>query len=624
MRYKNGSSFCNKCGNNIENVKVSEKDTEKHKKKLGKKQLIYIIISVLVACIIGVSIVVFLKNKPLDEKNNINENSVEDKNSSMIIFDDTTKYGATFNLTREDIDNAIKSAYKGSDCEKLVGEFGSNNSEWTKVENAINDYEMYFYISAINQQWREMGLSAFKIGLSVDNNNYIQSINFTTMGGQSNDNIISEIIKYNNVYEEFYYFILHKLFNDNNIINNMNKVQNANKVNGTSTGGVAIKDNIMYGYIIQFSEGTQMYSKQFSVGTLGDEKAKELENEYKSYNTGIYVELDNDKTENTENNQTSNQETQIENNQQDDNKKIKAVIDSYAKITTNYDGYDLQYTGYTLYARSKDGENVYLITYLARKHGMSTGLEYCRLVSLNSTNTMIDKKSEFCKLASNAGSAMGSSLVRTRYTQIWGELNSSSSSDYNYDNSSTTNNNSSNNSSSSNNTNPQKEMIQVPWFSMGYELKQYTDDLDKLGIKYKVVKGQDLNYEDNTVIKVENNGEYVEKGTTITITVADNVYNVEVQMNTEFLLGKAGFYEDNLPNEVSISIKINGTTICNSKYPATRYFEKCGTYKGKVNNLKVEAVVEGKTITLKENKDYLFSHDEYRTEITINNFDNLG
>ena len=536
MRYKNGSSFCNKCGNNIENVKVSEKDTEKHKKKLGKKQLIYIIISVLVACIIGVSIVVFLKNKPLDEKNNINENSVEDKNSSMIIFDDTTKYGATFNLTREDIDNAIKSAYKGSDCEKLVGEFGSNNSEWTKVENAINDYEMYFYISAINQQWREMGLSAFKIGLSVDNNNYIQSINFTTMGGQSNDNIISEIIKYNNVYEEFYYFILHKLFNDNNIINNMNKVQNANKVNGTSTGGVAIKDNIMYGYIIQFSEGTQMYSKQFSVGTLGDEKAKELENEYKSYNTGIYVELDNDKTENTENNQTSNQETQIENNQQDDNKKIKAVIDSYAKITTNYDGYDLQYTGYTLYARSKDGENVYLITYLARKHGMSTGLEYCRLVSLNSTNTMIDKKSEFCKLASNAGSAMGSSLVRTRYTQIWGELNSSSSSDYNYDNSSTTNNNSSNNSSSSNNTNPQKEMIQVPWFSMGYELKQYTDDLDKLGIKYKVVKGQDLNYEDNTVIKVENNGEYVEKGTTITITVADNIYNAEVQMNTEFLL----------------------------------------------------------------------------------------
>lgn len=178
--------------------------------------------------------------------------------------------------------------------------------------------------------------------------------------------------------------------------------------------------------------------------------------------------------------------------------------------------------------------------------------------------------------------------------------------------------------SNSGNNKPQKEMVQVPWFSMGYELKQYTDDLDKLGIKYKVVKGQDLKYEDNTVIKVENNGEYVEKGTTITITVADNIYNAEVQMNTEFLLEKAGFYEDNFPNEVSISIKVNGTTICNGKYPATRYFEKCGTYKGKVNNLKVEAVVEGKSITLRENKDFHFVNDEYETTITINNFDNLG
>ena len=188
------------------------------------------------------------------------------------------------------------------------------------------------------------------------------------------------------------------------------------------------------------------------------------------------------------------------------------------------------------------------------------------------------------------------------------------------------NNSSTQTSTSSNSSNNQnkKEMVQVPWFSMGYELKQYTDDLDRIGIKYKIVKGQDLNYEDNTVIKVENNGEYVEKGSTITITVADNVYNVEVQMNTEFLLRKAGFYDDNFPNEVSISIKVNGTTICNGKYPATGYFDKCGTYKGKVNNLKVEAVVEGKSVTLRENKDFHFVNDEYETTITINNFDNLG
>lgn len=597
MRYKNGSSFCNKCGNRIENIEINNTN----KKKLGKKKLI--LVWVLLVCVIAVGIVILLKNKPLNEENNINENLVEDKKSSMIIFNNTTKYGATFNLTQEDIDNAIKSAYKGSECEKLVGEFGSNNSEWTKVENNINDYEMYFYTSAINQQWREMGLSAFKIGISIDTNNYIQSINFTTMGGQSNDNIISEIIKYNNVYEEFYYFILHKLFNDNSIINNMNKVQNANKVNGIGTGGVAIKDNIMYGYIIQFAEGTQMYSKQYSLGVVGNEKAKELEKEYKSYDTGIYVELDSDKTENNADNQTSNQETQAEDNQQDDSKKIKAIIDSYAKITTEYEGYDLQYTGYTLYARSKNSENVYLITYLAKKNGMSTGLEYCRLVSLNSTNTMIDKKSEFCKLASNAGSAMGSPLVETRYKQIWGELNSTSSSNYNSNTSlSTSNNNNSNanTSSSSSNNEPKKEMVQVPWFSMGYELKGYTDDLDRLGIKYKVVKGQDLEYENNTVIKVEHNGEYVEKGSTITITVADNTYNMQVYVHPAYLINLAGFGEEYYnKEEYSISLKINGTNVFNGKLPnlMVENAPEAGTYKGKPDNLKIEATIEGRKIT---------------------------
>lgn len=99
---------------------------------------------------------------------------------------------------------------------------------------------------------------------------------------------------------------------------------------------------------------------------------------------------------------------------------IANIIDAYAKITTQYDGYDLQYMGYTQYARSKNGINVYMIRYLARSSGMSTGLEYCRLVSLNSTNTMIDKKSEFCKWATNSGAAQSSPLLEIQYKQIWG------------------------------------------------------------------------------------------------------------------------------------------------------------------------------------------------------------
>ena len=166
--------------------------------------------------------------------------------------------------------------------------------------------------------------------------------------------------------------------------------------------------------------------------------------------------------------------------------------------------------------------------------------------------------------------------------------------------STTTNSNSSTQTSipsnSSNNQN-KKEMVNIPYFDMGYELKHYTNDLDKLGIKYKVIKGQNLDYEDNTVIKLEHNGDYVEKGSTIIITVADNIYNMDVKVSTAYLLGLANLGYDY--EEVDVSIKINGTTVCNKKLPKVNEIEavSCGTYKGKQDGLKIEATVNGKTIT---------------------------
>lgn len=155
-------------------------------------------------------------------------------------------------------------------------------------------------------------------------------------------------------------------------------------------------------------------------------------------------------------------------------------------------------------------------------------------------------------------------------------------------------------SSNSSNNKPQKEMVQVPWFSMGYELKGYTDDLDRLGIKYKVVKGQDLEYENNTVIKVEHNGEYVEKGSTITITVADNTYNMQVYVHPAYLINLAGFGEEYYnKEEYSISLKINGTNVFNGKLPnlMVENAPQAGTYKGKLEGLKIEATIEGRKIT---------------------------
>lgn len=178
------------------------------------------------------------------------------------------------------------------------------------------------------------------------------------------------------------------------------------------------------------------------------------------------------------------------------------------------------------------------------------------------------------------------------------------------------NNNNNNNNYTNNNTNskPVKETIEMPYFQMGYELKEYTDDLDKLGIKYKIAKKSNLDYEDNTVINVEHNGENIEKGTTITITVADNVYDLNVRFDTYYLLELADISATAYENKtINVKVDVKGKNVFNGNLPLTYvdWADTAFTIKGKpdIRN-DFEITVEGKKIT-KSIKTYYFHMYEH-------------
>lgn len=180
-------------------------------------------------------------------------------------------------------------------------------------------------------------------------------------------------------------------------------------------------------------------------------------------------------------------------------------------------------------------------------------------------------------------------------------------------------NNTTNNSDTHTNTNtninskPKKETIEMPYFQMGYELKEYTDDLDKLGIKYKIVKKSNLDYEDNTVINVEHNGENIEKGTTITITVADNVYDLGVRFDTYYLLELADISATDYENKtINVKVDVKGKNVFNGNLPLVKvtWAENAFTIKGKpdIRN-DFEITVEGKKITKKIKTYYFLTHE---------------
>ena len=191
---------------------------------------------------------------------------------------------------------------------------------------------------------------------------------------------------------------------------------------------------------------------------------------------------------------------------------------------------------------------------------------------------------------------------------------SDSSASNNSDNMISNNNNNNNNNSNTNtNSTQKKEMIEMPYFQMGYELKEYTDKLDNLGIKYKTIKKQNLNYEDNTVINVEHNGENIEKGTTITITVADNIYDLGVRFDTYYLLELAGISATDYKNKtINVKVDVKGKNVFNGNLPLAEvdWADTAFTIKGKpdIRN-DFEITVEGKKITKPIKTYYFLTHE---------------
>lgn len=193
------------------------------------------------------------------------------------------------------------------------------------------------------------------------------------------------------------------------------------------------------------------------------------------------------------------------------------------------------------------------------------------------------------------------------------ENESTSTNNITSSNNNNNNNNTHNNSNTNTNSKPKKEMIEMPYFQMGYELKEYTDKLDNLGIKYKIVKESNLNYENNTVTNVEHNGENIEKGTTITITVADNEYDLNVRFDTYYLLELADISATDYRNKtINVKVDVKGKNIFKGNLPLTEvdWADTAFTIKGKpdIRN-DFEITVEGKKIT-KPIKTYYFSPDQ--------------
>lgn len=171
-------------------------------------------------------------------------------------------------------------------------------------------------------------------------------------------------------------------------------------------------------------------------------------------------------------------------------------------------------------------------------------------------------------------------------------------------------NNTSNNQKNESELDP--ETTHYIHFNKGFELEGYTEDLDNWGIRYKVVKEENLDYDNNVVTNIEPNYCYVDKNTTVTLTVSDNTYNMDVIVDVNYLLQLAGLdrynygdiydYEtgEYVTNNVKLLLKINGKTIFDGQVEPVGivHAESLGKIKGKpTDTYKVEATVEDIKIT---------------------------
>ena len=550
---KDGAKFCTECGNNV-----------KYDNGIRNKKLLFITIAVIViiAVVVGIIFIAKSSNRNEAQIDNIEQNKIS-ANKELVRDDTTAPRDITYNFKLEDIKRAMDNTCKDLNINPYL------DFEYVRSQNGVDFYEAYKDESKNN---------GCLVSVMVYND-YVINIRFIYYQDMIEQltageyNVFFNILKEN--YSEDY---------SNNIKSILESLENEKYEYYENT--ICYKE-------IQDNFGTTEYS--ITASTF--ESYNELEGA--SSNDTTNNELEGASSNDTTNNGLNEQTTNTDNTS---NELIKRTIEAYANLTTQYDVYNLRYAYYEKYARSQNGEDVYKITYLTGY----TGFYYVRLVSLDSTNTMINKKTDLCK-----ETLIGPQLiVETAYKQIWGNLNYSSNTNVNV-----------------NTEQPKKEMVKVPYFSLGNGLEHYTKELDNLGIPYKVVKGQDFDYEDNTVIKVEHNGENIEKGTTITITVADNQYKMNIYVNTEYLVSKAGLNSDNELKEVSLLIKINGKVVFNDTTPVenSMYDKLFGTYTGKPDNLNIEVTIEGKTMTLVRNVDFSYSdYYDNTPQIVINYFGGLG
>lgn len=167
-------------------------------------------------------------------------------------------------------------------------------------------------------------------------------------------------------------------------------------------------------------------------------------------------------------------------------------------------------------------------------------------------------------------------------------------------------------------------------FIEGFELQEYTEKLDSWGIKYEVIKQENYNYNNNVVTNIEPNDCKIDKNTIVTFTVSDNTYDMDVLVDTQYLLKLAGLdiseynsgynYElgKDVRDNVKLTLKINGNIIFDGQTELLGIgsASPLGKVKGKpTDTYKIEVSIENVQVTKEINYNIRCNKDTQRFEI---------
>lgn len=599
---KEGALFCDKCGKKVK----SNNGTTKSNK------LPFIIISIIVVIAVIIGFIIINKDNTSKEMNT-NIPSGINASKELIREDSTAPRGVTYNFKLEDVKRAMDSACKENNTNNYLDfeysrsqnnvDFYTSYKDETKNYGCLmevmvyNDYVIGVSFSFYDDMIEELNQNGYNVFFNILRDNY--NADYSNKIKSILDNLGNE------KHEYFDNTICYKEIQDNfgtteysitaSTLDSYNELEGASS---SFTENEITKESQYYDFIDK-ENGTFYFDENEIVRRIMIVTGKSNDN---------YILQGYERTKATIPNQYNyskiagnNIETLSITSNPSNGKVSKIKINILGSYTEEYAKKAIEtliinivggITNYTLkdsndYEKTEQIEKI--ATELVDNSSIKKGLKLdCswKYVGNNSIGICVEI------------SAVASSIKNQQDENNEQDL-------YN-NNANTTNNSNKSNSSSSNS---QKETVEVPYFTMGYELQEYTSKLDNLGISYKIVKGQDLNYSNNTVISVEHNGEKIEKGTTITITVADNVYDMNIMVNTGYLLGLADLGYDY--ESVNLIIKINDTTICNGTFERTDTRTEMpitvGTYKGKPDNLKLDITIEGKKITKSIN--YRFVED---------------